>query len=174
MKKLISLIVGLFFAVNVNAGSNDLTKIAIDYVKKNYNKINTVELDYGKHSKQYGVEVINLKGKNYRLDYIQLCHGEIMKVNFLDNEECEEVGFGMIVYDREKNFSKVYKNVYNDDGGYDYIFGHGDGYLEIDVEDLDNPLEPIPNKALTDEEKKEIYNSYVDNLEEVLGYLLKD
>ena len=38
MKKLISLIAGLFFAVNVHATSNDLTKIAIDYVKENYKK----------------------------------------------------------------------------------------------------------------------------------------
>ena len=173
MKRLISLIAGLLFAVNVNAGLKELTETAIDYIKKNHNKINTVELGHGKYSKQYGVEVTDLKGKNYRLDYIQLCYGGFKNVNF-SKEECEEVGFGMIVYDREKELSKMYKNVYNDNEGYDYIFGHGDTYLEIDIEDLDKPFEPIPNKALTDEEKNEIYKSYVNNLEFILGYLLKN
>jgi len=174
MKRLISLIAGLLFAVNVNAGLKELTETAIDYVKKNHNKINTVELGYGKYSKQYGVEVLDLGGKNYRLDYIQLCRGEFKNVNFSNKEECEEVGFGMIVYDREKELSKMYKNVYNNNEGYDYIFGHGDTYLEIDIEDLNKPFEPIPNKALTDEEKNEIYDSYKNNLEFILGYLLKN
>jgi len=80
----------------------------------------------------------------------------------------------MIVYDREKELSKMYKNVYNDNEGYDYIFGHGDTYLEIDIEELDKPFEPISNKALTDEEKNEIYDSYKNNLEFILEYLLKN
>src|SRR3989344_8852773 len=116
MKKLISLIAGLLFAVNVNAGSKELTKTAIDYVKKNHNKINTVELGYGKYSKQYSVEVLDLDVKNFRLDYIQLCNGEFKNVNFANKEECEEVRFGMVVYDGEKERSKVYKNVHNDVG----------------------------------------------------------
>ncbi len=173
MKKLISLIAGLFFAVNVHAGSNDLTNIAIDYIKENYNKIDTVKLGYDKYSKQYGVEVLDLDGKNYLLNYIQLCHGETKKVNFGNKEECEEVGFGMIVYDREKNISKIYKNAYNDYEGYDYIFGHGDTYLEINVEDLNKPLEPISNNTLTDEERNEIYNNYANSLNEVLYYIIK-